>query len=621
LGEFDGDGLPDLMIDEKISNLTPLSNLISIIVPIWNSNISDVSLASNYSNLSILYGKNPQVEFLSNLNNTSFTNLKFPIQTGDFNNDGKQEFIVFHNSFDAKIYNWNNNSTPLLFNSNISTNSITSFKLCDFNNDGNIDIFYRESSGYWKVKYCNGQSGFNNETIVLNENGTYDIDAGIVNELGVNISNQSTINSNFTIGDFNGDNLFDIYLASKNLQSKIFYSNGNDFKSESINYPYSVTYSKFTKSIQSIDVNGDGTFDVIGKDHDGFLTFPYNKETLNSVENAHIKYSFKETMLYKSSNFNESTYNPPLQSIKLVPKIMVVEELIETRHDKFYKKNKYYYQDYIYNRHGFGGLGFAKVAIYNTTDRQTLIEKRIPITPLFSNLIPISLETKTNCDFTNGINETGQLISDEKNSYKVIKPIPNNDNIIFQALTFKTKNDYINGNQIELCYEYDNFGNIKIIKEKHALISNLNNPEYLSIQQNTFFKINSWIPSSLIKTELYQKRRNLNGNFETPFSRVEHFEYDAFGRLTLVKNNTGNPNKYLATRTVYDQFGNTIQTSSENSYSTNLRKTEFIYQNGRFISSTKEMNNVITSYIVNPETGNKLQENLSFNKSNFWFTL
>lgn len=160
----------------------------------------------------------------------------FSTQTGDFNGDGKLDIAAEDTTNSKLIVLLNNgNGTFQAAVSYATTGSLGSNRgtMGDFNNDGNLDIFY------------------SNSVFIGNGNGTF--------RTGVTYAVPMVTLRNSAAGDLNNDGNLDIALTDSNGSVDVLIGNGNGSFQAVKTY---VTGYLLTQALTLADFNRDGNLDM-----------------------------------------------------------------------------------------------------------------------------------------------------------------------------------------------------------------------------------------------------------------------------------------------------------------------------------------------------------------------
>ena len=170
--------------------------------------------------------------------------------TGDFNNDGNAD-ILWRNTSTNEVAIWEMNGTTILPSSAIlATNPGANWQITgtgDFNNDGNADILWRNTS--------------TNEVAIWEMNGTTILPSSAIlaTNPGANWQIASTVNGT---GDTNGDGLSDILWRNTSTnQAAIWEMNGTALLPSSA--ILATNPGANWQIVDSGDYNGDGNTDLL----------------------------------------------------------------------------------------------------------------------------------------------------------------------------------------------------------------------------------------------------------------------------------------------------------------------------------------------------------------------
>lgn len=274
--DYDGDSQDDILISE----LTPTSSgkiyidKIRIYYP--NSSVSSFS--------STVYDWDPPV---GNSNNKFFYAGENHFISGDFDGDGRKDFIVFYKyldassneEYEARICFPGISSTLHLLDETIHVESwfdAKSVRPVDFDGDGKDDIMITGT-------YINGWPGFDKTkifTVTEDASGNPDLDQLYTSDI-------FTADHEIYIADFNGDRKTDILSENASGNWNISYSTGTTFLTQSFQFEEDVDLTPNSNHKLSIgDHNGDGLNDILH-------TYPSN-----SALNFDLYYSRGKTFFH-----------------------------------------------------------------------------------------------------------------------------------------------------------------------------------------------------------------------------------------------------------------------------------------------------------------------------------
>ena len=241
-----------------------------------NDGWDDISVATDEGQ-TIRFFKNNGGDFSEVFFNIVFENsVSKQINWVDIDNDGDKDLFVTSNSSGNKLYRndgefnlFDITSDSGLYTNNLETSG-TSWG--DYNNDGFLDVFITNRGE------INPQQNF-----LFKNNGNYTF-SDVTSEAG--IDNESHLSFCSAFFDFNNDGLQDIYVSNDKFQNQNFlYKNNGDgtFSDVSDSSGTNITIDAMTTTIG--DFNNDGWFDIyISNTPSGNVLFLNNQdETFTNV--------------------------------------------------------------------------------------------------------------------------------------------------------------------------------------------------------------------------------------------------------------------------------------------------------------------------------------------------
>jgi uncharacterized repeat protein (TIGR01451 family) len=256
VGDFNGDGKPDLVTANSVANTVSVllgngdgtfaapvnyavaQQPIAVAVGDFNNDGKpDLAVVSNYANsVSILLG-NGDGTFRAGLSYPAGVPLS--VVVADFNTDGNADLAVAADNGAIIFLFGNGDGTFRAGTTTIVTNSTSNLIVGDFNNDGIADLAY-------------AYQGYRLYTLLGNGDGTF--------RPGIYSSSGST--SGLAAGDLNGDGNTDV-VAPTYMGVDVSLGNGDGTFQPNVHYS---TATPVTVAILA-DVNGDGKLDVIAVDN------------------------------------------------------------------------------------------------------------------------------------------------------------------------------------------------------------------------------------------------------------------------------------------------------------------------------------------------------------------
>lgn len=237
-----------------------------------NDNLDDAAVVLDNSPTVIYKNHNGKIfsEIERNFNNENIFSSQ-TIVSADFDNDGNNDLLEILDDINNKLsfgngnFEFRNIETNKYFNSNlIQTDlNLTSAQAADFNNDGNIDIYF---------------SNYNYEDMLFKNNGTGKFD-NVFSKTGIiKLLNHRAYG--VTLSDFNDDNLIDVIITYKlpeNKQHIFLYLNKGDFKfEEKKDKNFFTDFAPSTYSAIANDFNNDGFTDLVVFNNESKLKFLIN---------------------------------------------------------------------------------------------------------------------------------------------------------------------------------------------------------------------------------------------------------------------------------------------------------------------------------------------------------
>lgn len=605
-GDFNGDGLTDVIaIDTQLPHVYAIQNCSPYVGTITSKKVYFVDLKRDNTTNFLTYSG----ELLANLTSTS------RVEVADVNGDGKSDFIIFENG-KATCYSLDNtNQLVLLWNytdTNISIATTKTILLGDYNGDGKTDFIIPNGYGSttW-YKYTSTGTGF------IKTTQTYS---------GISFTqNNSTNTYNYIASDYDKDGKSDLILTKSNRNSAntlgtltvscykniggIFSSNNSVSSSSTQQADIKLNalpiYLPTGKGIESKDKPYNPTLEIAFLSNNKIFYFNSNKDNtqdqlLRSITTGN---GVKESITYKPLNsdidYSNGFYSPiynssyseiyPNSNIESASSMQVVA-MLEKQNTTDYKKQLYSYYDAVSNTEGLGFLGFKSTANTNWFDDNNPIISTV--SKFDTNLRGANTESYTVLGQYNASNYAApsNFISKTTSGYS---------NSISPTKVFNLK--LINSQQ--------NNGLDDTSSETTAITYDANNNPLTS---TTYLKNGSTIQQTTISTVDYatptispyvvgrpvNKTQSITVSGDTMTSE-EQYTYNTAGLLTEV-NKRGHNTNFITEKNDYDSFGNiTKKTISGTNFSP--RETNYEYDNsGRFLTQNTDIEGLKTAYEYNP---------------------
>ena len=634
IADFNGDGLPDICLDNYKNNNGTLERVYKNILFTSLDLTGNVVLTDNNSakiNIGVQYydiaapnnpvivgdfngdGKSDYINtykkrigstiyasmgvFFNDAGSTTPIRIQYPAGTldelgnqfgnnpvfciSDLDGDGKQE-ILFTNGKVLKLFKTGTDQYE--FRSE-QTYLNASYKLYtgDFNGDGKTDLLTYNSTTGWEVSYSTNGVVFAKKpfnfvapySILFNQNPSYN-------------------NSNILVADFNGDGKSDVLLQQyddvvKKTYNSIYYSDGNNFK---LNYYTVNNNDRFTIPVLG-DFNGDASQDVLNQSWNPHASVgkPYlitsfgnqHKERLlrKILDGFNRKIEFEYLPLTSStvytysiptcSGWNPLNCNYPLKTI--CTPMYVVASIKKPDGIGGVDITSFLYNSLKMHTGGKGLLGFNFILDANsTTSIGTFTFYQAPSSANYFTMPVINLTKFT------GSFEYGNIFytKDLQHSY-----VDLGNKRYFQKLDKVTEEDKVSGIKTISDYSYDNNGNI---------ITQIVDYPGIQTVTSTFGTFVANGTSTYPSLPTVVTKQILRGG--TTYTKPVKLSYDSKGRISQTIEYDGEEYK-LTTNYAYDNFGNKISTILKGkSGAGDITRTEntTYFSDGRFLNTQEVLN-------------------------------
>jgi RHS repeat-associated protein len=556
IGDFDGDGLDDLVIADPEIDKWYMFSLSYI-----NGTLSPLILKAQGSSI--------------NWEDTYLITKRLAL---DFNNDGKQELLVLHpGGFEIDRYN---GSDFVALTSGSSFNASYIVTWGDYNGDGNTDFYIRSSeSDKGTIKFSTG--------------------TGFVDGACSNLTPFSwKSHNNYYSEDINGDGYCDLVVIGRgtattgNADIYVALSTGVGFGSFSL---YDVTEALNVSDAYNLlgDFNGDGNTDYLY--NNGVITRLYtiyrgmNNKLVKNITNGLNMFS---TINYKPMTDDNGFYSKgavasfPLSNVQMplymVSTIKQSDGLGDTT------KVNFTYSRALAHQQGIGWLGFGSTTMLNTTTNISITNTQ-ELNTVFYYYTPSYVLTETssgtNIDsvkYTNAVKDFGSKR-------------------IFPYITQVYNKNFLSG--VETCnvYTYNStdidYGNITSECTKY-----LSNGYLQNTNTYTYVTVDAWCPSKVSKITTNKNRYPLNS-----FIRTVDYTYNTNGTVINQIIDKGKA-KACTTAYTYDNCGNELTATASTSGLTS--RTSTITYDPKYRSPLTKKNglNHISSYVTDFKFGVITQE-------------
>ena len=274
-GDFNGDGITDIVKWNKAQTLniavsnetaTPItltSTPLDIDVMDWNNDGKDeiaVHLQEGTSDIVKYYSvSNGSATLVDQKTTTIVTGASCSYLYGDFNADGIIERLMIYGFGINGLERFGNVS--VMTACNLSSYTINSVKLIDYNGDGKPEILANACSPYSLSSLKSSVMNYPTPTITC---GDYILSLAGTTLTGTLIASGANNISSMYIGDFNGDGIPDILSYNYTSTWSLLYGTGNGYVSGTVPSSLSsINPTSSTTKIKITDINGDGKSDII----------------------------------------------------------------------------------------------------------------------------------------------------------------------------------------------------------------------------------------------------------------------------------------------------------------------------------------------------------------------
>ena len=264
--DYDNDGVPDLFFADSDGNLSVFHSVNGVYVEIGRSlgfvQISDVRYIQpiDYNNdgfFDVLLGSSHHLMLFRNIDGHSFQDVSDLLGMGtplnlsgllvaDFNEDGWEDIFVtnfdlFYPKSNVLFSNQNGQSFTLTY---LGQNGQCA-DFCDFDHDGNLDLFVVSSQETRSRVFENSPTGWKDAT------------------QNVSLFNDQKGYHSILCADWNGDGWTDIILAPNRGSSRFFLNqNGISFRDASDSLGLATEDNSEVKSLSFADIDRNGTLDL-----------------------------------------------------------------------------------------------------------------------------------------------------------------------------------------------------------------------------------------------------------------------------------------------------------------------------------------------------------------------
>ncbi|MEO1518791.1 MAG: FG-GAP-like repeat-containing protein [Bacteroidota bacterium] len=481
--------------------------------------------------------------------------LSDDIRVLDFDGDGKMELMKIDEN-NTKIYTFNQNgssvSAQLLYNAGFPTKWHRVY-FGDFNGDQKTDLLVRNSqtsnSGLWEKAISTGTSF---STTVFNFNRTPDIGG-------------TPYDDKLEIGDYNGDGKTDIMHSwNYNFSSTIglYFSRGNGFQYETEYHGSRIS----TLPLVQYDLNGDGRTDIMTRESPssaGTILY-FQKEgrelLLEDVVDGHKRRTnFTYRRMTQTSNFYTRLPTTSYPQNRVTLPIYLAQQMQEDNGIGGYFTTQYKYGEAYVHRSGKGFMGFQ---VFETIDLTNDVRTKVSKNQNLGIYILAPWKTQKYVNSTgylyNQVDFNRSLISRPNKSYWV-------------RINGATENLNLQGQTKTNSYTYDSHGNVT---------QEVENDGVLTVTTTTAYgQYAGTVPNRPTEMTVVRQR---TGQPSHTFS--DRYYYNSKGQLTSKIDYFGEP-KQVTTTYGYNTMGNVTSETLSASGMSARQTTQGYDSKGRFVTT------------------------------------
>ena len=621
-GDFNGDGLTDVVaidmeLESKVYGSNPSFGLYCIPVTskIPSKKVYFVDLKRDNTTNFLTYSGE-----LNSLFSEFEANGSQRAEVYDVNGDGKSDFLIIANGKITAYTLDSSNQLVLLweYSDSLITNDYTkpNYKILfgDYNGDGKIDFIIPKvynSNSY--AKYTSTGKSF------LKEDVTYDI------PFNANFGNECPGVFHILPNDFDCDGKTDLILvknlACPNTSGKGYISIRN-YKNTGINF-----VSNMYATTETLSGIGAYALPVLSSSDKPNVKLEINFISNNKILNFQSQKDFgkekllkiittgngvRESITYQSLSPDslDSNYEPvystnlytekyPQNDIRSAVNVQLVYKL-EKQSASVYKKQVFKYHGAVSNVEGLGFLGFRATMRTNWHDDSTPIISTIYKTDVNLRGAPIESFSVLGLSYPSRILiPTNSFISKSINTYNMVNGIfenPLQTNKVYKLkLTQSKQFNGLDKTSVETNTEYDSYNNpltstTKLNEDENTVQTTISTVTYKPVSTTLPYLLG--LPAS--KTETVSASDDV-------MTSEELYDYNATGLLKQIKKK-GHNTPYITETNAYTTYGSiNRKTITATGVS---RITNYFYDTSkRFIIKSTDIEGLATTYSYNPDNG------------------
>jgi RHS repeat-associated protein len=566
ISDFDGDGISDFLVFTKGSSF-----FFELFSPKNSGRKNRIVFPANQLS-------NNEIESL-------FSGFS-KIYTFDYNGDKKSDLIIVGQN-STKIFTLE--SFAINSTSNVNANLMATIPINyndfvqfgDFNGDGKTDFIYSDIE-----TKSNGEKWSENFKIIyFIDNSNY----GYWSNYDIDFKHES--GKNMILGDFNSDGTTDILIPD--LSYRLGTNKGTKIIKFDHNFKAYITTSDVEEFENNSDIaigdfNGDGLIDFIKNEtqngFDYYYTFTLFKENKEFylhkvVDGMGITSTFEYSWFPKVGNRTGLAYSG--NHLPFVSPILVTTSFKQSNGVGGENEMQYKYYDPSYNSTGRGFLGYSKVEELDLTNNSKIISEFEKNTTFFV-VKPFRTTVEVGGETINRTTNTYEWITRGSKRYWAKLTSINEENLLFNKNTI-TNLEY--DNDLNIISKEQNFGSLGIEKSEYTYGHKCTTCEYNNAVTKVKTRRSVIGQSEYIRevnTNFYSNgliRRKISDPGTSNQITVE-FVYDQYGNIITENTKSVDSNLPTFTNTFsYDNNGRFLKTSTNSLGQTSYIEREPLWGN------------------------------------------
>lgn len=527
---------------------------------------------------------------------------------GDFNGDNKDELMTFDDQ-NLSIYEISSFSGASLLYQTSSLNHLLGFigAIGDFNGDGRSDFLFKNLQGQWLIYYFNNDAlaSFEISSITSPNKVNWCVDDSYVIDLD---------------GDHKTDLVEITGLDQENMLLKLFYSLGNNnFQTVEKVLPIA-EFSDKDYFFHPGDFNGDGAKEISFNKYTLSSSIP--QEVAAPIKIIHTPFNQKKAeitcFLDGNNKKTEVEYAPLCFTDNTGQNALLTNSGNYNDYPNFnYNSTKYFvksakiplsnsdqltqsykYEDALFNETGRGFLGFLKMTKTNSTGEIITSENELNSEFQVFDIFP-ALSLKS----TKVEKPSGNLLSSKSyiRSFTDLYP-----HVFLNYLNNVKDTNFLTNNEYSYSYNYSTSDDLKFGNVTSKVTEVNQGQDGTETESYEYMQAGAWCPSKVSKITTTNHRKD-----EPTLTRKVGYDYYTSGNnIGLLASVTKNPdltNKLVTNIPTYDEYGNSKQIDITSADIAARSATFEFDSKGRFMTKITNPLSQVTEIQYEKLYGNKTQ--------------